>query len=96
MLRELEEETGLAGRRRGDRRRPFEGLTRDGSPTAGRASSTRSRSSTGSRSPGGTLRDEPEGSTDRAAWLTRDELAADGHRADDADRRSEIAFGEGA
>ena len=25
---------------------------------------------------GGTLRDEPAGSTDRAAWLSRDELAA--------------------
>lgn len=26
---------------------------------------------------GGTLRDEPRGSTDRAAWLTRGELAAE-------------------
>jgi hypothetical protein len=27
--------------------------------------------------PGGTLRDEPHGSTDRAAWLTRDDLATE-------------------
>jgi hypothetical protein len=26
---------------------------------------------------GGTLRDEPRGSTDRAAWLTRDQLATE-------------------
>jgi hypothetical protein len=26
---------------------------------------------------GGSLRDEPLGSTDRAAWLTRDQLAAE-------------------
>jgi len=41
---------------------------------------------------GGTLRDEPHGSTDRAAWLTRADLAA-GRTVKMMRAAQEIAFG---
>jgi 8-oxo-dGTP diphosphatase len=74
VLRELEEETGLRGRVEGIagvRSRVFPGRLHDGRPREMHAIALLYRVTV----LGGTLRDEPDGSTDRAAWLTRDELA---------------------
>lgn len=76
VLRELEEETGLVGRVEGIaavRSRVHPGQLRDGRRREMHAIALLYRVTIG----GGTLRDEPEGSTDRAAWLTRGELAAE-------------------
>ena len=76
VRRELEEETGLVGRVEGIvavRSRVFPGRLDDGRPREMHAIALLYRATV----VGGTLRDEPHGSTDRAAWLTRDELAAD-------------------
>lgn len=75
VLRELEEETGLLGRVDGIaavRSRVFPGHLHDGRPREMHAIALLFRVTI----VGGTLRDEPDGSTDRAAWLTRGELAA--------------------
>ncbi|MFH1475069.1 MAG: NUDIX domain-containing protein [Chloroflexota bacterium] len=76
VLRELEEETGLVGRVDGIaavRSRVFPGKLRDGRPREMQALALLYRVTV----VGGTLRDEPAGSTDRAAWLTRGELATE-------------------
>ena len=73
VLRELEEETGLIGRLEGIagvRSRVYAGRLPDGRPREMHAIGLLFRVTI----TGGTLRDEPDGSTDRAAWLTRDEL----------------------
>ena len=75
VLRELEEETGLVGRVEGIvdvRSRVYPGRLDDGRPRQMHAIALLYRVTV----VGGTLRDEPAGSTDRAAWLTRDELDA--------------------
>ena len=91
VLRELEEETGLVGRVAGIaavRSRVFPGQLPDGRPREMHAIALLYRVTV----VGGTLRDEPDGSTDRAAWLTRGELAAE--RAVTMMRTAlEIAFG---
>lgn len=76
VLRELREETGLIGRVEGIaavRSRVFRGMLPDGRPREMHAIALLYRVTI----VGGMLRDEPDGSTDRAAWLTRDELAAE-------------------
>jgi len=76
VVRELEEETGLEGRVGGIaavRSRVFPGHLHDGRPREMHAIALLFRVTI----IGGTLRDEPHGSTDRAAWLTRGELAAE-------------------
>ncbi len=76
VVRELEEETGLEGRVEGIaavRSRVFPGRLPDGRPREMQAIALLYRVTV----IGGTLRDEPRGSTDRAAWLTRGELAAE-------------------
>lgn len=75
VLRELEEETGLVGRVEGIvdvRSRVYPGRLGDGRPREMHALALLYRVTV----LGGTLRNEPAGSTDRAAWLTRDELEA--------------------
>jgi 8-oxo-dGTP diphosphatase len=77
VLRELEEETGLVGRVDGIaevRSRVYAGRLRDGRPREMHAIALMYRVTV----VGGTLRDELDGSTDRAAWLTREELAREG------------------
>ncbi len=92
VVRELEEETGLAGRVDGIaavRSRVFPGRLADGRRREMHAIALLYRVTV----VGGTLRDEPHGSTDRAAWFTRDELAAE--RVVTIMRTAlEIAFGE--
>jgi len=76
VVRELEEETGLVGRVEGIaavRSRVFPGRLPDGRPREMHAIALLYRVTI----TGGTLRDEPHGSTDRAAWLTRGELATE-------------------
>ena len=76
VARELEEETGLTGRVEGIaavRSRVFPGKLVDGRPREMQAIALLYRVTI----TGGTLRDEPHGSTDRAAWLTRGELATE-------------------
>lgn len=76
VLRELTEETGLTGRVEriaAVRSRVFPGRLPDGRPREMHAVALLYRVAI----TGGTLRDEPRGSTDRAAWLTRDELGAE-------------------
>jgi ADP-ribose pyrophosphatase YjhB (NUDIX family) len=94
VLRELEEETGLVGRVEGIgavRSRVFPGHLPDGRPREMQAVALLYRVTV----IGGTLRDEAVGSTDRAAWLTRQDLAA--RRVVMMMRTAlEIAFGEGA
>lgn len=73
VLRELEEETGLVGRVEGIvdvRSRVYRGRLPDGRPREMHAVGLLYRV----RVVGGTLRDEAHGSTDRAAWMTRDDL----------------------
>lgn len=73
VLRELEEETGLAGRVVGIaavRSRVYPGRLPDGRPRELQAVALVYRVAV----TGGTLRDEPAGSTDRAAWFDRREL----------------------
>jgi len=93
VVRELEEETGLTGRVDGIaavRSRVFPGRLHDGRPREMHAIALLYRVTV----VGGSLRDEREGSTDRAAWLTRDELA--GERVVTMIRTAlEIAFGGG-
>ena len=92
VLRELEEETGLVGRVDGVaavRSRVFPGHLRDGRPREMHAIALLYRVAV----VGGTLRDEPHGSTDRAAWLTRAELAA-GRTVKMMQTALEIAFGD--
>ena len=75
VLRELAEETGLEGRVEriaGIRSRVYPGRLPDGRPREMHAIALLFRVTV----TGGTLRDEPHGSTDCAAWLTRAELAA--------------------
>jgi len=75
VLRELEEETGLIGRVEGIadvRSRVYPGRLPDGRSREMQAIALLYRVSVVD----GTLRHEPAGSTDQAAWLTRDELAA--------------------
>ncbi len=77
VRRELEEETGLLGRVVGIaavRARMLRGHLPDGRPREVQAIDLLYRVTI----VGGTLRDEPRGSTDRAVWLTRAELARDG------------------
>jgi 8-oxo-dGTP diphosphatase len=91
VVRELEEETGLVGRVDGIaavRSRVFSGHLRDGRPREMQAIGLLYRVTV----VGGTLRDEPHGSTDRAAWLTRTELAA-GRTVKLMRTALEIAFG---
>jgi ADP-ribose pyrophosphatase YjhB (NUDIX family) len=94
VLRELEEETGLFGRVDGIgavRSRVFPGYLLDGRPREMQAIALLYRVTV----IGGTLRDEAAGSTDRAAWLTRQDLAA--RRVVTMMQTAlEIAFGEGA
>ena len=76
VLRELQEETGLVGRVEriaAVRSRVFPGRLADGRPREMQAIALLYRATI----TGGSLRDEPHGSTDRAAWLTRDELATE-------------------
>jgi ADP-ribose pyrophosphatase YjhB (NUDIX family) len=76
VVRELQEETGLVGRVNGIaavRSRVFPGRLPDGRPREMQAIALLYRVTI----TGGALRDEPRGSTDRAAWLTRDQLAAE-------------------
>jgi 8-oxo-dGTP diphosphatase len=76
VARELEEETGLTGRVEGIaavRSRVFPGKLADGRPREMQAIALLYRVTI----TGGTLRDEPHGSTDRAAWLSRAELATE-------------------
>jgi ADP-ribose pyrophosphatase YjhB (NUDIX family) len=76
VVRELEEETGLVGRVEGIaavRSRVFPGRLADGRPREMQAIALLYRLTI----TGGRLRDELHGSTDRAAWLTRDQLAAE-------------------
>lgn len=76
VLRELEEETGLAGRVEGIaavRSRVHAGRLADGRPRELHAIALVYRVAV----TGGILRDEVHGSTDRAAWLTREELAGE-------------------
>jgi 8-oxo-dGTP diphosphatase len=76
VVRELEEETGLVGRVEGIaavRSRVFPGRLPDGRPREMQAIALLYRATI----TGGSLRNEPHGSTDRAAWLTRDQLAAE-------------------
>ena len=91
VLRELEEKTGLVGRVEGIaavRSRVFPGRLRDGRPREMHAIALLYRVTV----IGGVLRHESDGSTDRAAWLTRGELAAE--RAVTMMRAAlEIAFG---
>jgi 8-oxo-dGTP diphosphatase len=93
VLRELREETGLVGRVEGIadvRSRVFPGRLPDGRPREMHAIAMLYRVTV----VGGMLRDEPEGSTDRAAWMTRDELA--GARVVTMMRSAlAIAFGDG-
>jgi len=75
VLRELEEETGLVGRVDGIAdvsSRVFPGRLGDGRRREMHAIALLYRVTV----TGGLLRDEPHGSTDRATWMTRDELAA--------------------
>lgn len=92
VLRELEEETGLNGRVEGIaavRSRVHGGTLPDGRPRKLHAIALLYRVAI----TGGELRDEPSGSTDRAAWRSREELAAD--RVVRMMRTAlEIAFGE--
>jgi ADP-ribose pyrophosphatase YjhB (NUDIX family) len=74
VLRELEEETGLAGRVEGIlavRSGVYPGRLADGRPRELHAIAILYRVTP----TGGTLRDEAAGSSDRAAWLTRAELS---------------------
>jgi ADP-ribose pyrophosphatase YjhB (NUDIX family) len=74
VLRELAEETGLVGRVEGiaaARSRVFPGRLPDGRSREMQALALLYRVTI----VGGALRDEPDGSTDRAAWLSRAELA---------------------
>ncbi len=74
VLRELEEETGLVGRVEGiigHRSHVYPGRLPDGRPREMHAIALLFRVTV----TGGVLRDEPDGSTDRAAWLTPDELS---------------------
>jgi ADP-ribose pyrophosphatase YjhB (NUDIX family) len=74
VLRELEEETGLTGRVQGIaavRSQVYPGRLPDGRPRELHAIALLFVVGI----TGGILRDEPDGSTDRAAWLTRDQLA---------------------
>jgi len=74
VVRELEEETGLRGRVQGVldvRSRVHPGRLPDGRPRELHAVAVVYRVAI----TGGTLRDEPAGSTDRAAWLGPAELA---------------------
>jgi ADP-ribose pyrophosphatase YjhB (NUDIX family) len=74
VLRELEEETGLTGRVAGlvaVRSRVFQGRLPDGRGRELHAIAIVYQVVV----TGGTLRDEPAGSTDRAAWLSRGDLA---------------------
>ncbi len=74
VLRELAEETGLEGRVEGSAgvlSRVYTGRLADGRPREMQAIPLLFRVTV----TGGTLRDEPQGSTNRAAWLTREELA---------------------
>jgi ADP-ribose pyrophosphatase YjhB (NUDIX family) len=76
VVRELQEETGLIGRVDGIaavRSRVFPGRLADGRPREMQAIALLYRATI----IGGALRDEPHGSTDRAAWLTRAELTAE-------------------
>ena len=76
VVRELEEETGLVGRVEGIaavRSRVFPGRLADERPREMQAIALLYRVTI----TGGSLRDEPHGSTDRAAWLTRDQLATE-------------------
>jgi 8-oxo-dGTP diphosphatase len=76
VVRELQEETGLVGRVNGIaavRSRVFPGRLADGRPREMQAIALLYRVTI----TGGILRHEPHGSTDRAAWLTRGELAAE-------------------
>jgi 8-oxo-dGTP diphosphatase len=73
VLRELAEETGLEGRVDGIAAvlsRVYAGRLPDGRPREMQAIALLYRVTV----IGGSLRDEPDGSTDRAAWLTREEL----------------------
>ncbi len=75
VVRELREETGLAGRVEGIagvRSRVFPGRLADGRRREMHAIALLYRVTV----TGGTLRDELGGSTDRAAWLSREELTA--------------------
>jgi 8-oxo-dGTP diphosphatase len=75
VRRELAEETGLVGRVEGIadvRSRIYPGRLPDGRPRQMHAIALLYRVTV----VGGTLRDETAGSTDRAAWLSRAELAA--------------------
>lgn len=94
VLRELEEETGLTGRVEGIaavRSRVHAGRLPDGRPRDLHAVALLYRVTI----TGGDLRDEPAGSTDRAAWLSRGELATE--RVVKMMRSAlEIAFGERA
>jgi 8-oxo-dGTP diphosphatase len=76
VVRELEEETGLVGRVEeiaAVRSRVFPGRLADGRRREMQAVALLYRVTI----TGGSLRDEPHGSTDRAAWLTRGELATE-------------------
>jgi ADP-ribose pyrophosphatase YjhB (NUDIX family) len=87
----MEEETGLVGRVDGIaavRSRVFRHL-RGGRPREMHAIALLYRVAV----VGGTLRHEPHGSTDRAAWLTRAELAA-GRTVKMMQTALEIAFGD--
>lgn len=92
VLRELEEETGLVGRVEGIvgvRSRVYPGRMRDGRSREMHAIALLFRVTV----VGGVLRDEPSGSTNRAAWLSRQELATE--RTVKMLRSAlEIAFGE--
>ena len=93
VLRELEEETGLVGRVDGIaavRSRVLPARLPDGRPRQMHAIALLYRVSV----VGGDLRDEPDGTTDRAAWLSRDELAAE--RTVKMMRAAiQVAFGDG-
>ena len=90
VVRELAEETGLVGRVdriAAVRSRVFPGRLSDGRPREMHAIALLYRATI----TGGALRDEPHGSTDRAAWLTRGELAAE-HTVSMMRTALEIAF----
>jgi ADP-ribose pyrophosphatase YjhB (NUDIX family) len=92
VLRELEEETGLTGRVEGIaavRSRVYPGRLSDGRPRELHAIALLYVVGV----TGGVLRDEPDGSTDRAAWLTRAELA-DARAVRMLRQAVQIAFGE--
>jgi ADP-ribose pyrophosphatase YjhB (NUDIX family) len=76
VLRELQEETGLTGRVEGIaavRSRVHPGTLPDGRPRELHAIGLLYRVAI----TGGMVRDEPAGSTDRAAWLSRGELGTE-------------------